>query len=261
MTWYRNPKVLSALTFLILIGLIWFVGPFIGLPSREARFLWIFLLMLLWVVILMTGKIIRDRSANLLEKVLRRNADDAVVSATPEQRAEVSLLRQRLLAAIETLKTSSLGKSRGKAALYDLPWYMLVGHPSAGKSCAILHSGLKFPITGKGAVAVQGIGGTRNCDWFFSTEGVLLDTAGRYSTQSEDRAEWIEFLQLLKPSHGDASYAAQKNRCGLWGAGLVENPAVLRFVVDMPRPCPASKRKHAVGENLDRTLSFLELHA
>ncbi|WP_334187810.1 type VI secretion protein IcmF/TssM N-terminal domain-containing protein, partial [Noviherbaspirillum sp.] len=46
--------------------------------------------------------------------------------------------------------------------------------------------------------AVQGVGGTRDCDWFFSTEGVLLDTAGRYSTQRDDRPEWLEFLKLLK---------------------------------------------------------------
>ncbi|EGH19399.1 hypothetical protein Pgy4_41157, partial [Pseudomonas savastanoi pv. glycinea str. race 4] len=26
----------------------------------------------------------------------------------------------------------------------------------------------------------QCLGGPRNCDWFFSSEAVLLDTAGRY---------------------------------------------------------------------------------
>ncbi|HWQ09154.1 MAG TPA: type VI secretion system membrane subunit TssM, partial [Holophaga sp.] len=131
-------------------------------------------------------------------KMLRRKADDAVVSAAPEHRTEVAQLRQRLLAAIDTLKTSNLGRTRGRAALYELPWYMIVGHPSAGKSCAILNSGLKFPLGGKDKASVQGIGGTRNCDWFFSTEGVLLDTAGRYTSQSEDRSEWLEFLKLLR---------------------------------------------------------------
>lgn len=204
MTWFRNPKILSAIIFLLLIGLIWFAGPLMGLESREARFAWIFFIMLIWVVILMIGKMLRERSANILEKMIRRKADDAVVSASPENRAEVALLRQRLLGAIETLKTSNLGKTRGKAALYELPWYMIVGHPSAGKSCAILNSGLKFPLAAKGNVSVQGIGGTRNCDWFFSTEGVLLDTAGRYSTQAEDRSEWLEFLKLLRKHRAKA---------------------------------------------------------
>jgi type VI secretion system protein ImpL len=45
---------------------------------------------------------------------------------------------------------------------------------------------------------VQGVGGTRNCDWFFTTDGILLDTAGRYSVYEADRAEWFSFLDLLR---------------------------------------------------------------
>ena len=198
MTWLRKSQVIAAVVFLVLIALVWFAGPAVGLARVEARFAWIFVLMLVWVVILMTGRVLRERSATLLERMLRRKADDAVVSAAPEHRTEAAQLRQRLLAAIDTLKTSNLGRTRGRAALYELPWYMIVGHPSAGKSCAILNSGLKFPLGGKDKASVQGVGGTRNCDWFFSTEGVLLDTAGRYASQAEDRSEWIEFLKLLK---------------------------------------------------------------
>lgn len=192
----RNAKLASALGFLILIALIWLVGPFVGLPSQEARLVWIVGVMLLWVLALLIGRLITDRAGSLLEKVLRRQTDEAVIGASAEQRRDVAQLRQRLLGAIDTLKASQLGKASGKAALYELPWYMIIGHPAAGKSSAILHSGLDFPFGDK--QAVQGVGGTRNCDWFFTTEGVLLDTAGRYSTQREDRPEWLEFLKLLK---------------------------------------------------------------
>ena len=194
----RNQKVLMALGFLVLIALIWFVGPWLGLKSPESRFGWIFAVMLVWVGILLAGKALSERAAGLLEGVLRKQGDDAVMAASPEKRAEVAALRTRLLDAIETLKKSNIGKTRGKAALYELPWYMVIGHPSAGKSSAIANSGLTFPLSEKGGVGIQGIGGTRNCDWFFSTEGVLLDTAGRYSTQREDRQEWLEFLKLLR---------------------------------------------------------------
>jgi type VI protein secretion system component VasK len=34
-----------------------------------------------------------------------------------------------------------------------------------------------------GKAALRGIGGTRNCDWWFTNEAVLLDTAGRYTTR------------------------------------------------------------------------------
>ena len=48
---------------------------------------------------------------------------------------------------------------------------------------------------------VRGVGGTRNCDWWFTTDAVLIDTAGRYTTQDSDReadrAAWLGFLELL----------------------------------------------------------------
>jgi type VI secretion system protein ImpL len=111
-------------------------------------------------------------------------------------KSEVAVLRKGMLEAINTIKTSKLGITRGAAALYELPWYMIIGNPAAGKSSAIARSGLTFPIPG--SKAVQGVGGTRNCDWFFTTDGILLDTAGRYSVLENDRAEWFSFLDLLK---------------------------------------------------------------
>jgi type VI secretion system protein ImpL len=86
----------------------------------------------------------------------------------------------------------------GVEALYELPWYITIGNPAAGKSSAIVNSGLTFPFEDGGNAVIKGIGGTRNCDWFFTTEGILLDTAGRYAVHEEDRAEWLGFLDLLK---------------------------------------------------------------
>ncbi|UTH76608.1 type VI secretion system membrane subunit TssM [Chromobacterium sp. IIBBL 290-4] len=192
----RNAKIASAIGFLILIALIWWVGPWLGLQSLESRLGWIVAVMVVWVLALLVGQALTRRAGGLLEGMLRRQADDAVINASADKRAEVTLLRQRLLGAIDTLKKSNIGSARGSAALYELPWYMIIGHPAAGKSSAILQSGLSFPFSDKSGI--QGIGGTRNCDWFFSTEGVLLDTAGRYATESEDRGEWLAFLKLLK---------------------------------------------------------------
>jgi type VI secretion system protein ImpL len=49
---------------------------------------------------------------------------------------------------------------------------------------------------------LRGVHGTRDCDWFFTDQAVLLDTAGRYVTQDSrqevDSAAWLGFLELLK---------------------------------------------------------------
>jgi len=196
----RNSKFYSAIGFLILIALIWFVGPYFALDS-EIRLQLISGVMLLWVFTLLIGQLLAARAGRLIEKMLHNQADAAVLDASADRRNVVKLLREQLLAAISTLKTSRLGKTHGSAALYELPWYMIIGHPAAGKSTALLQSGLTFPFSEQGG-SVQGVGGTRHCDWFFSTEGVLLDTAGRYATQNENRErdeyEWLGFLRLLK---------------------------------------------------------------
>lgn len=137
-----------------------------------------------------------SRSANLLEQSLKEQADNQILSVKPSKREDIEQLRIQLSAAIDKLKQSKLGKGRrGKAALYALPWYMFIGPPAAGKTTAIENSGLEFPY---GAKEIKGVGGTRNCDWFFSNSAILLDTAGRYMTEEDDKEEWLSFLQVLK---------------------------------------------------------------
>ncbi|HPF57524.1 MAG TPA: type VI secretion system membrane subunit TssM [Candidatus Competibacteraceae bacterium] len=113
---------------------------------------------------------------------------------------EISTLKQGLDEALATLKKSRLsGKSGHSQYLYQLPWYIIIGPPGSGKTTALINSGLRFPL---GAGKVRGVGGTRNCDWWFTDEAVMLDTAGRYTTQDSheevDRAAWRGFLDLLK---------------------------------------------------------------
>ena len=56
---------------------------------------------------------------------------------------------------------------------------------------ALVNSGLKFPLAAEmGQGAVAGVGGTRMCDWWFTENAVLIDTAGRYTTQEGDVHEF-----------------------------------------------------------------------
>src|SRR5262249_28287944 len=109
----------------------------------------------------------------------------------------------RFQQALAQLRKARGARRFGSQYLYQMPWYMFVGAPGAGKTTALVHSGLDFPLSeqfGKGAI--RGVGGTRNCDWWFTDQAVLLDTAGRYTTQdaheATDRAAWQGFLDLLK---------------------------------------------------------------
>jgi len=122
------------------------------------------------------------------------------VSAAEKKESDEVVLKDKMKDALATLKTASGNK---KDYLYDLPWYVLIGPPGSGKTTALVNSGLKFPLSrGATPAAIAGLGGTRYCDWWFTEDAVLIDTAGRYTTQDSDatadKQSWIAFLALLK---------------------------------------------------------------
>ncbi len=139
-----------------------------------------------------------DRAAAGLEQALERDMERAVNAGANQREVAEQELRGQLREAIRTLKSSRLGRRGGRAALYELPWLMLIGHSCAGKSTAVVQSGLSFPFPHGKDNILHGIGGTRHCDWFFTSEGILLDTAGRYAVEAEHREEWMSFLGMLK---------------------------------------------------------------
>ncbi len=197
----------AAIFGLLLIALvIWYAGPYIGFGSWQPLAGYLARIILIAVIFLGWGiyTFLKKRAAAKADEQL---ADDLVGSASAEGGAadqsdeEVAQLKQRFEDAIATLRESSGGKKN--VSLYELPWFVIIGPPGCGKTTALVNSGLEFPLEQRfGKEALRGVGGTRNCDWWFTNEAVLLDTAGRYVTQDShaqvDRAAWEGFLDLLK---------------------------------------------------------------
>ncbi|USU14966.1 type VI secretion system membrane subunit TssM [Paraburkholderia fungorum] len=218
-SWLTRAWVLALFGALALALIVWFDGPLIAfngnapLESVSSRITLIAIIFVLWAGFFVGKWLIgRIASLKLMQSVAAQPAaaDPALASASPapsagdtRSAAEVSALNQRFQEALAILRQARGGRRFGGQYLYQTPWYMFVGAPGAGKTTALVHSGLKFPLADKlGKEAIRGIGGTRNCDWWFTDEAVLLDTAGRYTTQDSDseadKAAWTGFLQLLK---------------------------------------------------------------
>jgi len=176
---------------LMLITLVWLAGPMVGLTDTKLRLIIIAVIILIAVVYLLVSWIITKRRGSQLQEELQESDID-------DHSVEIDALKEKMNEAIASLKTTELGvKYQGSSALYALPWYMIIGPSAAGKSTLLRNSGLNFPHSQSDDIDVRGFGGTRNCDWWFSDEAIILDTAGRYTTEVDDNEEWKEFLSLL----------------------------------------------------------------
>ncbi|MBI2379793.1 MAG: type VI secretion system membrane subunit TssM [Gammaproteobacteria bacterium] len=197
--------VLPILGLLALAALIWFVGPLIAIGAFKPldpewlRWTLIALVFLIWIGkrVFQTLKAKRD-AAQLLGGIVAAQPDPSGVQSAEE----LASLAKRMDEALAVLKKAKLGGEE-RRDIYQLPWYIIIGPPGSGKTTALVNSGLNFPLAERfGAEAIRGVGGTRQCDWWFTDEAVLIDTAGRYTTQDSheavDKAAWSGFLDLLK---------------------------------------------------------------
>lgn len=210
------------LGLLVLSYLIWVIGPSLAinqwypLESADVRMYVIIAIFSIWLLRIIWRKWREGRlNAQLLGK-LRKPVKNANLESLPEkERAELRVLNERFDEAINLLRNVRFEGSQktpvlslfSKQHLYQLPWYVFIGAPGSGKTTALINSGLNFPLADKfGKVALKGVGGTRNCDWWFTDDAVLLDTAGRYTTHESDpvndEEEWNGFLSLLAKYRG-----------------------------------------------------------
>ena len=193
--------VIPLLGLIALSLIIWFVGPLLDVLMPEGRrWALIILVFAVWLAYRVFRILqARHQAAEVMRSLAAQTPADPNSVATAE---ELTTLRQRMDEALALLKKAKLGGDE-RRNLYELPWYVIIGPPGSGKTTALVNSGLHFPLAAQlGAGAVRGVGGTRNCDWWFTDQAVLLDTAGRYTTQDSnstvDKAAWLGFLDLLK---------------------------------------------------------------
>lgn len=200
---------ISFLGLIALSLLIWYLGPLIAiagitpLEPESNRLIGIGIIIGIWLL-RQLWKLFKAKRQNrqILDHI--GAADEPEIS--PLEQAsdeELQIIKERMQEAMGVLKKTGVGSRWNRQYLYQLPWYILIGPPGSGKTTLLVNSELKFPLAEKfGNEAIRGVGGTRNCDWWFAEDAVLLDTAGRYTTQDSqkevDRNAWTGFLGLLK---------------------------------------------------------------
>ncbi|CCG88439.1 type VI secretion system membrane subunit TssM [Erwinia piriflorinigrans] len=210
---------ITALSFII-----WVIGPVFSIADSRPlepevnRQISIGLLYLVWALGNLVPRLYNAWLNRKLMGSLKTTPGEQPDGDNPRLTSEDRVLAERFNEASELLKKAHFSHAAGRRSpfwaqrfsrqyLYQLPWYVIIGAPGAGKTTALVNSGLQFPLADRfGKSALRGIGGTRNCDWWFTNEAVLLDTAGRYTTQEsqqqQDAGEWHGFINLLRKYRG-----------------------------------------------------------
>ena len=182
---------LAALAILLVFGIVlalnwpWWVGFFVILG-----------LVGIGIGVFFVRKILRRRREQQFVGEIVAQDELRVKAMAGKERQELQQLQERWKEAMDALRRSHLRKKGNP--LYVLPWYLVFGESGSGKTTAIQSARLSSPFAEVNRAS--GISGTRNCDWWFFEQAILLDTAGRYAIpvdEGRDKDEWQHFLTLL----------------------------------------------------------------
>ncbi len=171
--------------FVLIMDWPWWVGFFILLSIIGICIGFLFVRKIL----------LSRREQNFVQEVI--DQDEYHLKALKgRERDELKDLHGKWKESVEKLRRSHLRKYGNP--LYVLPWYLVIGESGSGKTTAIGSARLSSSFTEVNRTS--GISGTRNCDWWFFEQAIILDTAGRWSIpidEGRDKEEWNKFLNLL----------------------------------------------------------------
>lgn len=190
--------VLWLVALLLLEAAVYLVGTHFELPWLTIGII-AGAVFLVWLVAYLVVTLLALKRSGKIEQALASQAEHQQADATgAAAQAALAEMTRQFESYLQALKASPTGRG----SLATLPWYLVIGAPGSGKTTALQESGLAFSSMGHGVRSIRGIGGTKNCDWWFTDNAIFLDTAGRYTTQPEDQGEWLAFLDLIRETRG-----------------------------------------------------------
>lgn len=188
---FKKPWFLAILGLATLFWIVYSTAPILGFNADEVTnrplTLATLLTSLVALILLVVWARLRWKSWRLQREIKEPLNPDS---------GPLGDLEKEFERAFDQLTTrTSADTIFGDSGAGRLPWMIIIGPPAAGKSTILEQSGLRFTQLGR---KVKGVGGTKNCVWWLSEQGIFLDTAGRYSAQEESHGEWLGFLKLLR---------------------------------------------------------------
>ncbi len=188
--------ILLAFGLVLLLNWPWWMGFFV-LLFLTGLGIGLLFLRKLWL---------RRKEEKFVQQVIEQDESN-LKALSGKEKDDLKELQNRWKEAVDALRRSHLRKYGNP--LYVLPWYMVIGESGSGKTTAITSARLSSPFAE--VSRTSGLSGTKNVDWWFFEQAIILDTAGRYAIpidEGRDKEEWQKFLALLikyrrkEPIHG-----------------------------------------------------------
>ena len=190
----KNRLLIQFLGVVAFCLLTWFAAPLVSFAGRTPlaspfnRLLAIFMVVGGWAFYQLFAQIKANKKEQRLVDNLSQPNQAEQVSLASAKQEQLATLQQTFREELQNLKNSRGAGKRGKTYLYELPWFVIIGGPAVGKTTLLQNSGLSSSLGERQTGSpIKGVGGTRDCDWFFTDEAIFLDTAGRYTSQDSQQ--------------------------------------------------------------------------
>ncbi|ADQ84395.1 type VI secretion protein IcmF/TssM N-terminal domain-containing protein [Methylovorus sp. MP688] len=202
--WPKSPVAVA-----VLLLSVWHAGPLLSighvnpLAPVSVRVTVILVILLLYGIWALYSLWQLMRNDEAFARKMLPNHEGKHIPAKNEIKA-IGQLARKAVSQLKMMHISMAGNTgsfwrtlrrvvEGKRYLYELPWYMIIGNPGAGKTTVLLNSGLSFPsseqpeaVSAKQTLANNT--GTQHCVWWFTNDAVLIDTSGRYTDQNDGKS-------------------------------------------------------------------------
>ena len=192
------------LAYLILELALWLVLPKVldaAFPEAEGRADWVriaaWVLTLVWVLWMGVLFIVRLARTRWAQRLLGEGRGDGGPLAEALQ-----ALEQRMDLAEDAL--ARLGPLPGGR---PRPWLLMVGPRGAGKSASVRGSELSVFVLDPRNSPFD-VAPSQSCDWLHCGDAVVMDTAGRYTTEPQGREEWLGLLRMVARRRGGTALDA-----------------------------------------------------
>ncbi|MEA1892866.1 MAG: type VI secretion protein IcmF/TssM N-terminal domain-containing protein [Campylobacterota bacterium] len=183
------------LLFIALVFGVWYLTTINNWPLWVGASVLVGILGIILGIVFLRRYFLRRNERKFVKRVIAQEGE-AIFATQEDDVVLISSLEQQWEKSIKTLYGSKL--KNGGNPIYALPWVLVIGESGSGKTSLIKNSRLSSAVTDIEESAQYS--GTKNCDWWFFEDAIILDTAGRYSVPIDDRrdnAEWERFLSLL----------------------------------------------------------------